>query len=42
MKGAAFVYLIALCDDEAEEIDKTEQMLDSYRERNLHAPEAGD
>ncbi len=34
MKGAAFVYLIALCDDEAEEIDKTEQMLDSYRERN--------
>ncbi len=34
MKGAAFVYLIALCDDEAEELDKTEQMLGKYKERN--------
>lgn len=34
MKGATFVYLIALCDDEAEELDKTEQMLGSYKERN--------
>lgn len=34
MKGAAFVYLIALCDDEEADLDKTEQMLGVYKERN--------
>lgn len=28
------MYQIALCDDEAEDLDKTERMLDSYKEKN--------